>query len=58
MFGFKIVKTDLRSKLKEERAQLRAERDFIIYHGTIEESKTELKEALVKIKFITDILKD
>lgn len=56
MFGFRIVKTDLRSKLEEELSQARAERDWIIQHAAVPTQKEQLKEALVKIEFIKKML--
>ena len=58
MFGFKIVRTNLRSKLEEELKQARAERDYIIYHVQTPDKQKELQKAFFKIEFIKDILND
>lgn len=59
MFGFKLKlerKMSLKERLKEDLNQARAERDYIIRFNLNSHSKEEFKTALVKIKYINELL--
>jgi len=56
MFGYRIVKTNLRARMEEERKQLRAQRDLIIFHFHTKERQRDLTGIIAKISLLNDLL--